>query len=146
MKSSPRFVPSSRDRRSRPKGVGLRNRGVEVGAVPGRTVKMHLTADCLDPIPEPADAAAEGVSAADAVITNVDHHQTVALVEVQLDVGGLGVLGHVGERLGDEEVGRRFDMRRIALVADGNLDGQRASRGESGCCCAQPPVCEDVWV
>jgi hypothetical protein len=71
---------------------------------------------------------------------------TVAELHVQLGVGRLGVLGDVGECFGDEEVSRGFDLRQVALVADGDLNGQRAPRGEGAGGCAESPVGEDGWV
>src|ERR1700678_266908 len=45
----------------------------------------------------------------------------------------MGVLGHVGEELGDAEVGDRLDGRRRTVVeGDGERGGNGAARGEGG--------------
>jgi EmrB/QacA subfamily drug resistance transporter len=129
--------------------AGMGNRCMEMGAVPRRTRDLHLAAERFDPIAQPAypaAGAAGAVGAADAVVADVDQQVTVAAPHVELGVGGLGVLDDVGERLGDEEVACDFDVRRVALVADGHLNGQRAPRGEGGCCCAESAVRENAWM
>ena len=128
-----------------PARAGTTNCCVKVGARPGGTGDLHLAPQRFDPIPS-AHTAARAVSTTDAIVTHVDDQAAVPGLDAELGVCRLRVLHHVGERLGDEEVGCRLDVWGIAFVACGDLDRQRAARGESGCRGADSPVREDARV
>ena len=57
----------------------------------------------------PRSPGASGVGAADAVVGDLHGQLAVRARDVDGRAGGVGVLGDVGERLGGDEVGRRFD-------------------------------------
>ena len=58
------------------------------------------------------------VGAADAVVGDVDRHAAVGAADRDRGLGGLGVLGDVGQRLGDDEVGGALHRAGQALLGD----------------------------
>src|ERR1700733_985996 len=93
--------------------------------------------------PEQAGPAAD-IGAAASVVTDVDPQHAVAHADLHLRRGGLRVLGHVGQRLGDRVVSGEFDRlgqppRPLNVEAHGNggAAGQRPERR------AQPALGED---
>src|SRR4029079_9886653 len=72
-------------------------------AAPARAAHFELAAEGLDPVGKPAQARAErGVGAADAVVGHDHRGASVRAADAHLGVGGLRVLGHVRDRLGDD--------------------------------------------
>jgi hypothetical protein len=70
---------------------------------------MEGAVECLDALAQPGDAAAGRVGATRAGVGDLDEQVAAALVEVDLDARARGMLGRVGERLGDDEVRRCLD-------------------------------------
>ena len=76
-----------------------------------------------------------GVGAAVAVVADDDAQQLLGVLELDPGGGGLGVLGRVGQALGDGEVEPRLDRGRRSpgqragdLHGHGHVEGQRAHR------------------
>ena len=68
-----------------------------------------MPAERLDPVREATQPrAVRGVRAADAVVGHDDPDQLVATGDPYVRLVHTGVLGDVGQRLGDEVVGRRL--------------------------------------
>ena len=96
----------------RPPGTatGEGQRDLHGGARAGWAVQEDAAAERLDPVGEPDEAgAAGGVGAAAAVVADADVQQTLAGLRLDVDDGGLRVLGRVGQRLGDR---REHRLRR----------------------------------
>ena len=82
-----------------------------------RTADHEPAAEGLDTVGEPAQAGAAAlVGAADAVVDDLDLCAVVGAPDADPRFGGLRVLGHVGQRLAHDEVGRRLDGLGQALV------------------------------
>jgi hypothetical protein len=101
-------------------------------------VQLEPPVERVDAVAQPAQPAPLlGIGPADAVVADA-HAQGSAL---QRDVdgrrAGLGVLGHVGQRLGRDEVGGGLDGRAqrlplelpVDLHRDGRARGERLQRG-----------------
>ena len=99
---------------------------------PGGRVECQRSIQCADAVGEAAQARpAAGIRAADSIVAHFDVR--VAIYPPHGDRGRarVGVLGHVGQRLGDHEVGRGLD--RLGQPLAGNLDDldrQRRADGE----------------
>ncbi len=78
-----------------------------------------------EPVPEALEAAAVRAGAADAVVAHLDPQRPVLDPRGDRGARGAGVLGDVGERLGDDEVGGRLDRRRQPVDRHVDLDGHR---------------------
>jgi hypothetical protein len=104
----------------------------DTGASTRRTLDPERPADGPDAVGQALQAgAAQGIGAPRSVIGHP--HDEIRAVEIEADPGGRspGVPGHVGEGLGDDEVGGRLDGRRKA-IGDPNIgaDGNGGSKGE----------------
>ena len=81
------------------------------------------------PVGEAAQAGAAGrVGAADAVVADLDGDAAVQAPDGDRGVRRLRVLGDVGQRLGDHEVGRALDRSREPLVALARRASRAAAR------------------
>ena len=86
-------------------------------ALAGRAVDVEAAVERGHAVGEAAQAgAAGGVGAATAVVAHLDDQAAVVVRELDLDLRRVRVAGHVGQGLGDGEVG-------------GDLDGGRVPRG-----------------
>src|SRR4051794_40114220 len=86
-------------------------------ATAGWAVDAKVPVERLDTVGETVQArAAPGVRSADAVVGDADEDAPVVAQHADGDVGRVGVLGDVGDRLGDEVVGRGLDGLGQALV------------------------------
>ena len=98
---------------------------------PGRALDAQAAVERLDAVGEAAQArAARGIGAADAVVGDHDAARG-ARTSVHADgrALGLGVLGDVRDRLGDDVVDGRLDRLGQALLGQlGELDRQRGAR------------------
>ena len=84
------------------------------------------------------------VGAADAVVDDLDLRDAVGAPDAHARLGGLRVLGHVGQRLAHDEVGRGLDRLGQALVErDVDRDRQRRAVGDGLDRRAQAVVGED---
>src|SRR5690606_22048525 len=83
--------------------------GVEGRAPPGRADDAQLSVERLDAAPQADEAAAVGVGAAAAVVGDLDDEPARVLGQPHEHLPGAAVLGRVGERLGDDEVGGALD-------------------------------------
>jgi hypothetical protein len=82
-----------------------------------RAVDGERAAQGFEPVGEAAQARTGGrAGTADAVVGDFGGERAVGNRDRDPRVGGVGVLGDVGERLGDREVDRRLDGRCEALV------------------------------
>ena len=100
---------------------------------PRGLVDLEPAVERRDAVGEPAQArAGVGVGAADAVVADLDLDPAVAAVDADLGARRVGVAGDVGQRLGDDEVGRptrpRAGSRSPATSLE--LDRQRRPAGE----------------
>ena len=95
---------------------------------------MQSPIDGAHAVAQAAEADAAGVGAADAVVEHLDHEPVVLVLGGQPGAGGARVLGDVGQRLGDEEVGDRLGVAAPARCGqvDVDRDRHRAARGEGG--------------
>ena len=75
---------------------------------------------------EPVLQAGVQASAAAAVVGDLDHQRVAVAGDADVGDRRLGVLGDVGQRLGDGEVGGGLDRGREALLRDGQLDDDGA--------------------
>ena len=124
--TGPQAKPPGRADAGQSSSIGIRT----TSDVPAPTGLVHLdrAAERLDSVPQAGQAgAASGVGAAGAVVAH--RNPELALLDAgdHLDAVCAGVLDRVGERLADDEVAGRLDVRRVALGADVNRDGQRAA-------------------
>ena len=89
---------------------------------PGGLVIVSVPSSASTRCSQPGQAAALRVGAARPVVGDLDHEQVRVQVELDARARVAGVLGDVGERLGDHEVGRRLDHRGRAAI-DVGVDG-----------------------
>jgi hypothetical protein len=109
---------------------------LESGALPGGAVDRDGPPEGLDPVGEPDEAGTPpGRSATDAVVTDRQLEAVVAGLDPDVDDRRVGVLGGVGQRLGDDVVGRHLDRLsqpcrdlHLQLDRDGGAAGQRLER------------------
>jgi hypothetical protein len=81
----------------------------QYGAGPGRAVQGHGAAYGLDPVAQADQARAAGsVSAADAIVTDLDGQRLARPFDEDVHRGGRRVLGSVGESLGGDVIRGRF--------------------------------------
>ena len=102
--------------------------GADRRALARRARDDEPAAERLDAVGEAAQpGAAALVGAADAVVDDLDRARWPSLRSTRTRASrGLRVLGHVGQRLADDEVGRGLDRLGQALVErDVDRDGQR---------------------
>jgi hypothetical protein len=102
-----------------------------------------VAVDGADPVGQAAQAAALArVGPADAVVDDLDDEQVPVAGDADADLGRPGVLGRVGQGLGDHEVGGRLD--RPGQPPGGHLDPDRNRRagGQGGDGRVQAPVGE----
>jgi hypothetical protein len=95
-------------------------------------VDRHRPAKRLDAVAEPHQPpAARRVGAADAIVAD-QHVQAVATwLDADADDGGVGVLGGVAERLGDDEVGGHLDrVRQLLLQINVEVHGEGGAAGQ----------------
>src|SRR4051794_12767044 len=112
--------------------AGDRDPRPDLGALPGRASQVDRAAQRVDAVGEPAQARAAGqVRAADAVVAHLDHGELRRAPHAHGRELGGGVLGDVGERLGDEVVGGGLDWLWQADGGKGDdLDRYGRARGE----------------
>ena len=99
--------------------------GADGGPAAGRARDVHGSAERVDAIGEaPEPGAACRVGAADAVVGDLHDEAVVLARDRHRGAGRAGVLGDVGEGLGDQVVGGDLDGRAGALI-DVDRDGDR---------------------
>src|SRR5829696_257277 len=130
----PRESAASRPRASarEPLVAAERDLGPDARAGVGRALDAEPALERLDAVDEPAQARpARGVRAADTVVDHLHARDGVAAPDSHLDRRRLRVLGDVGQRLCDDVVRSRLDLRREALVElVRHVDGERGAAGE----------------
>ena len=90
---------------------------------------LERAAEHREPVLQAAQAGARvEIGAAAAVVGDLDHQRVAVAPDRDLGDRRLRVLGHVGQRLGDGEVGGGLDLGREALLGDVELDGDRRAR------------------
>ncbi len=99
------------------------------------------------PVRQSPQARAVRVGATASVVEDLDGEQAVALGDADADALGLRVLGDVGERLGDEEVGGGLDAGAgrwsISAVSSTGTGALRRERLEGG---DEPAVSQQAGV
>ena len=76
----------------------------------GRARDPKCAVERLDAVGETAQPGSiRRIRAADAVVVNVDHGDSIAPRDIHFHAGGVGVLCAVRERLGDEEIHCSFN-------------------------------------
>ena len=100
---------------------------------PGGLSSSSVPSIAPDPVGEPAQpGAARGVGAAAPVVGHLDQQLLLPLRDPDAGVGRAGVLRHVGQALGDDEVGRGLDGRgKPAVEREAQLDRDGGARGEA---------------
>ena len=93
-----------------PHGITART----VVAAARRARDLERAVERLDAPREPDEPGSRRVGAPDAVVGDLHEHRGPAPADGDVDVLGVRVLAGVGERLGDDEVGRALDGRRRA--------------------------------
>ena len=104
---------------------------MQAGARPRGAVQGDPAADRLNPVFEPGQAGAPGeVGAAGAVVADRDPQDVTAGFGLDGDGGGAGVLGRVGQRLGDQVICADLDLvGQPPVDADVGIDRDRAAAG-----------------
>ena len=98
---------------------------------PGALVDEQATVERADPVDEAAKSgAAVETSSADAVVLDLDRHAPGTAHDGDLSPSGTCVLRDVRERLGDDEVHGRLDVRRKALRRARSPHGNRRALGQ----------------
>src|SRR4030088_1640055 len=128
MKSTPvtsMAAPTLRERiagreRSLERSAADGDGGREKGAARGRAVDPQLAAEGGESVRQADEAAAVGPGASDAIVAYPDLNGAVLDPRRHRGVSGVSVFGDVGQRLGDDEVGRRLDRR--GKPAHGHVD------------------------
>src|SRR5262245_48139423 len=117
---------------------------MEGGAGAGLACEAQASADGRESVGESLQTAAGSASCpAAAVVSDLDV-QSPVLSRKRDDSGSRpGVLGDVGERFRDEEVGCRFDRRRIPTVVRLNGDRDRCAIGKASNGRSQSLLAED---
>src|SRR6266508_1389291 len=109
----------------------------QCGALPGRAGDRDAPAQRLDPVGEPDEPGAPPPGGATGAVV-ADRQVQAAVTRLDLDMGGrgVGVLGGVGQRLGDDVVRGDLDLLgqprldvHVELDRDGGAAGQRLQRG-----------------
>src|SRR4029453_2836737 len=101
----------------------------------------EVAVDGRDPVGQAAQAAAPGrVGPAGAVVGDLDDQEVPVAADADADLGRPGVLGRVGEGLGDHEVGGRLDPPGQAPGGDLDPDRDRRAGGQGGDGRVQAPV------
>jgi hypothetical protein len=97
-------------------------------------------------VDETAEAGATVLACtADAVVLDLDHEPAVLLLRTNSNVRRPRVLDRVGDRLANDEVGRRLDLSgQPVLRGGGDLDGKRRARGERLERSAEPLLGQDL--
>jgi len=89
---------------------------VQAGPRPARTVEEDPTAERLHPVLEASQAgAAAEVGAPGTVVADLEEQNIADDLDLDADSRGAGVLGSVGQRLGDDVVGADFYRLRQPL-------------------------------
>src|SRR3954454_2758498 len=102
-----------------------RNAGGDERAAAGRALDPELAVEHGEPVAEPDEAVALGLRAADAVVAHPDLEEAVLDARIDGRVARPGVLGDVGQRLGDDEVGRRLDRGSHPVLGHADRDRHR---------------------
>ena len=98
----------------------------------------------LDAVGQSAQTrAAFGRGAAHAVVLDLDHEHPVVAQGANRRLRCLRVLDHVRESLAGDEIRRRFDVGREALLGRSDRHGKRNPRGQRLECRCETPLRED---
>ena len=116
-----------------PEYSGKRNLGFYAGAVPGRTDDVETAVEGLDAGGQSVQAGAVvGVGATHAVVADGHRCAGVRADHANRCVRRSRVLAHIGDRLGDDVVGRRLDAWGQTLLrhlGDLDRDGRAREQG-----------------
>ena len=85
------------------------------GAAAGLALDCEPSAERGHPVGDPDEPVPARIGASDAVVANLDAERPIVHACADLGLPGVRVLDDVGERLGDDEVGARLDLRREPL-------------------------------
>ena len=96
-----------------------------------------------EPVRQPHEAAAAGSGAADAVVADLGPRACRSRSAPHLGVSGARVLGDVGQRLGDDEVGGRLDRGGSRSTRHVDLDRHGRPRRQLGDDRVQPALGQD---
>ena len=130
--------PPARARRAHVPRAHNGNRARTSVPSPVRALDLERAVERADTVAQAAQPACRAPSAAPPTPSSRMSTTRGPVLAPDLDprVGGVGVLGDVGQRLGDDEVGRGLDRARQALLElalelhrDGRAAGQRLQRG-----------------
>ena len=108
-----------------------RPRGAQGGAEAGGAGDRQGAPGGVDPVRQPDQSGAPArVRATDAVVTDLDGHRPALEGDPDRRVVGPGVLDHVRQRLGDDEVRRGLGRRRHPWIGDVQIDRDGEVRDE----------------
>ena len=109
----------------------------------GGVSDLEAPPSAADPVAHPHQPVAVGIGAADAVVADLDAQRPVVHPRAYLGALGVRVLDDVGERLGDDEVRARLDLRRAAARPARRPDRQVEPRDDRVDARPQPAARED---